>query len=174
MEPVVLQAVMLSDNTIIEGGTDKISLIGCFSVFVASNIPFRAPNFFVTPFITNLSGIQQSFNVTVRIVDANSGHVVASSAGTLAAKGEGQKIPRSLIFDRSFPFNGTIFPQAGRYRIEVLVNNDIIGQRDFEVNAVSAQAQSTVPGWFQDSLADVEAGHEVDLDTALNESPPEE
>lgn len=140
MEPVVLDAIMLSDSTIREVGTNKLSLIGCFSFFNAAAFPFPAPNFFVTPFITNLSGIQKRINVTVRIEDPNTGHVAMSASGTLETTGDGQEFPRTFIFDRSFPFIGVIFPGAGMYKIQILVNSEPIGNREFEVKAISAQA----------------------------------
>ena len=140
MEPVVLDAIMLSDSTIREAGTNKLSLIGCFSFFNASVFPFPAPNFFVTPLITNLSGLQKRINLTVRIEDPNSGHVVVSASGKLEVAGEGQEFPRTFICDRSFPIVGVIFPEAGMYKIQILVNSEPIGNREFEVKAISAQA----------------------------------
>ena len=52
---------------------------------------------------------------------------------------------------------------------ESAVNNDSI-LFDLEKKDIPP----ATPDWFLDAFADVEAGREVDLDTALNESPPEE
>ena len=139
MEPTVLQAIMLSDSVIREEGTNKLSLIGCFSKFNAPMFPFRTPMFFITPFVTNMSGSPPEVNITINIEDPTSKFVLASAnSKILPPPGDNPPpITKDQIFHIPFPFDGIIIEKQGTYSIQVLVNADEVGSRNFNIDAIS-------------------------------------
>ena len=136
MEPALLNAIMLSDSTIREAGSNKLTLVGIFQVFLAPTFPFQSPSFFVTPFITNFSGRQEEVAVVVRIEEPGSGNVLASASGTLQLAEQDETpepVDREIVLDFPFPFQNVIFKEAGKYLLKVLVNGEDVGDRSFRV-----------------------------------------
>jgi hypothetical protein len=138
MEPTLVPGIIFSDTVIREEGTGKLSLIGTFQVFNAFRIPFQAQPFFATVEITNLRGILKDVKVCVRIEEADSGHVVASSTASLQTK---QEVSHNQTFAIAFPIPMSIFPKAGIYQAVVLLNNEVIGRKNLIVRNVTASPE---------------------------------
>ena len=133
-EPTVLSAIILSDHAIREAGTNKLTLIGIFSNWNLPSFPFKTPPFYITPFITNLRRAGERA-LSVRIESVKERIVVLGFGGKF---GIPANIPANAIIDTPIPIiQGMILPQAGTYRIYVLIDGEEIGSRDFEVVAIT-------------------------------------
>lgn len=130
-EPVIVDGIMLSDHSIREQGTGKLTLIGIFSAFNAPTLPFPAPLFYVTPFLTNFVPGKEKFSLTIRIEQPDTSHVLASVSGKVNFKKD--DIPRDLIIDSTLPVKGATFPEAGIYEAVVFVDDQRLGSRKFRV-----------------------------------------
>ena len=135
-EPVVIQAILLSDHVIREAGSNKLSLIGCFAVWNASFFPFPAPKFVITTFIGNFRKCGVEVVVTLRIETTNK-HVIWSAMGKVGFP-PNQQPPPELLVEIPFQAQGVAFAEPGRYTIRVIVDGDEIGQRDFCVRPLTA------------------------------------
>lgn len=133
-EPSSIPAILLSDSTIREAGSGKLSLIGMFEYFNAPNFPFVTPPFFVTVGIANFQGQLQSVPVTVRI-ESSTGHVHTSAEATFSTK---EPINRNDVVQFPFAIPPCQFPEAGRYNVVLLVSGEKIGERPIEVRAITS------------------------------------
>jgi hypothetical protein len=130
-EPVAISAILLSDSSIVEQGTQKRSVIGCFEQISLPKLPSPYGRFWVTAWISNIVGTLSEMTLTTRIQE-KSGHVVFSSGTKI-------QFPRETSFDNtvtlafSTPIDGITFPRTGIYTIVVLLNGEEVGKRDFNV-----------------------------------------
>jgi hypothetical protein len=129
-EPSVISAILLSDLSIVEQGTQKRSLIGCFDRFAFHQFPARYGTFFITASITNVEGKFSKLEVTYRI--EKKGHVVFSNSARIQFEPEKQ-FARDEIFGLSVAVQGIAFPDPGTYTALVLLDGDEVGKRDFLV-----------------------------------------
>jgi hypothetical protein len=137
-EPALSPRLVLSDRVIREEGTGKLSLIGCFEMFLAPAFPFHAPLFFVTAGITNIIGTPEEMNITVRIEDPESGHVIASSAVKMTKPpGYTPDFPRDGVLEIPLPFDKVRFEVPATYSVVCLFSNEVIGSRLFAVRALT-------------------------------------
>ena len=138
-EPTVISAIMLSDHAIREAGTNKITLIGIFSIWNSPGFPLRVPLFYITPFITNFrEGGEKA--ITIRIENKDR-HVLWSMGGKIGfAAGPVRNV---AMVDAPIPVQGLTFMEAGRYRIFVIVDGSEIGFRDFNVVPLTALPPSS-------------------------------
>jgi len=130
-EPALCQAIMLSDNVIVEQGTRKTSLVNCFTHFNAHTIPFTPPSFFVTVFFTNLNDDLREMDLVARI-ETDSAHVLASRDTRVKLEKDSPPLDRDSILNVTFPF-GVTFPVAGRFHVCVVLNKEELGRRPFMV-----------------------------------------
>lgn len=137
-EPVVIPALMLSDHVVREAGTQKLTLVGIFSAWNCSKFPFPTPRFWVTVFLTNIR-TAAALNLTVRIEDRQSGHVLAS----MAAKVEFQDavLPPNTMVEIPLPVGSMMIPSAGTYRVVALVNDEKISERTFVVTSLTSATE---------------------------------
>lgn len=135
-EPVIITGILMSDHAIREAGTNKLSLIGIFSQWNANAFPFQTTPFYVTAFVTNFRAMDNPHDLAVRIEKVGSRVVIFS----LGAKfGFGGVLTKSAVMDLSLPApQGILIPEAGLYRIDVLIDGEEIANRNFEVNPISA------------------------------------
>jgi hypothetical protein len=140
-EPTVISGILMSDLSTIEQGTQKRSVIGCFDQFVFPQFPVQIGRFWITGWFTNLAGTLSQMELTTRIQEKGSGHVVFSSSTNV-------QFPSETPFDQentlalSTPIVGIVFQKAGIYTIVLLLNGEEVGKRDFHVKqAPQAQAQ---------------------------------
>ena len=134
MEPTLIKGIILSDTVIREHGTGKLSLIGCFTAYNFPTIPFVAPPFVVTVFLTNLRGRLQNFPITVRIEAPGSGHVLASSTARLNSDAE---VPRTDIVEASIAMGPINYVEPGLYKVKLLAGSEDMGDRDLTVRNLS-------------------------------------
>lgn len=135
-EPSVVPGIFLSDNSITEQGTQKRSLIGCFDQFSFPQFPAKYPRFFITVWVTNIEGALTQIDLTVRIQEQNSAHVVFSSS-IKAELHEETKFERENILAFSIPVPGITFPTPGTYTVVILINGEEAGKRDIKVKDVA-------------------------------------
>jgi len=135
-EPSVLPAIFLSDNSITEQGTQKRSLIGCFDQFSFPQFPAKYPRFFITVWVTNIEGTLTKIDLTTRIQDQKSAHVVFSSS-IKAELNEEKKFERDNILAFSIPVPEITFPTQGDYTVVILLNGEEAGKRDIKVLEVA-------------------------------------
>lgn len=138
-EPSVVPGILLSDVSIVEQGTQKRSIIGSFDQFMFAQFPANYGRFFITAWITNMQGGLSELEVTTRIQEVGSAHVVFSTS-TRAEFGEERKFERDNTMGISTAVAGIVFPKPGRYVILLLMNGEEVGKR--EVNVLQ-QVQKT-------------------------------
>jgi hypothetical protein len=136
-EPVVIQAILLSDHVIREAGSNKLTLIGCFSVWNALSFPFTSPKFVITIFLGNFRKGGVEVSVTLR-VETPEKHVIWSAIGKIGFPKDKPAPPPELLVEIPFFAEGIAFGNPGRYTIRVIVDGDEVGQRDFYVRSVTA------------------------------------
>ena len=135
-EPVIT-SLILSDGVIVERGTNKVSLIGCFHSLVLPKFPGVYPGFFATLTVTNLGLATTKLALTIRIENEHTGHVLASGGGQVDIKVEATGSTDSTIntefrktsIDIPLRFGPVTFPQPGAYLAVVLANNETIFKR---------------------------------------------
>lgn len=139
-EPALCPLIVLSDSIIVEQGTGKLSIIGGFDRFNVPQVPFQIGRFFITVGITNLTGPVKELNVTVRLELPDSGHVIHSASQKMEFVSGPQTMMPSNVINFAIPMIGATFPQAGRYVVVALLNNEEIGRRYIEVVIITASA----------------------------------
>ena len=133
-------AILLSDMTVREAGTGKLSLINCFSCFNADKFPFQTPVFFVTVFLTNLEGKPDEINLTIRIESPKNGHVHTSASVVLKPVPDTPPISRDDVVEIPFRLR-TSLPDAGIYTVKLLLDNQDLDLRSFRVIARTSSTQ---------------------------------
>lgn len=131
-EPTLISGILLSDNSIVEEGTRKRSIIGCFDQFIFPQFPVQIGRFWITAWMTNLAGTLSQMELTTRIEETGSAHVVFSGATNVQFPEETSLDP-SNIMALSTQITGIIFPKPGIYTITLLLNGDEVGKRDIHV-----------------------------------------
>ena len=139
-EPALVPGIIFCDYVIREQGSGKLTLVGCFQAFVFKEFPAKKNRFFVVVGVTNLRGQIKEINITARIEDSKSGHVLASASGKLEFTGEGEMpmIQPMNVIELPLPINEITFPAAGTYSAVVLVDNEEISRRNFPVLSVTS------------------------------------
>jgi hypothetical protein len=141
-EPTVVPGILLSDLAIVEQGTGKRSIIGSFDHFTLPQFPARIGRFFVTAWLANLAGTFLELELTCRIEDKGSAHVVFSSSANIKFPAE-TTFNKNVIMALSTPVEGVSFPKPGLYTIVLLLNGDKVGERDFNVSQKPAKPSPT-------------------------------
>ena len=137
-EPSLVPSIFLSDLSIVEQGTQKRSLVGCFDQFGFPQFPANYPRFFITAWITNVEGKLTELDLTTRIEQKGSAHVVFSSSIKLPL-GEGRKFERNQIVAIAIPVPMVTFPTPGVYTVLILFNGEEVGKRDVNVQQVAIE-----------------------------------
>lgn len=131
-EPALISGILLSDNSIVEEGTRKRSIIGCFDEFVFPQFPVQIGRFWITAWMTNVAGTLSAMDLTTRIEEKGAAHVVFSGATTVQFPEETPLDP-TTVMALSTLIPGIIFPKPGIYTITLLLNGDEVGKRDIHV-----------------------------------------
>jgi hypothetical protein len=131
-EPALVPGILLSDMSIVEQGSQKRSLIGCFDQFTFQQFPAKYPRFFITAWMTNIQGSLSALELTTRIEEKGSAHVVFSSSMRVQFKEE-KKIERERVMAMSIAVPGILFPKPGVYTIGLLIDGNEAGKRDILV-----------------------------------------
>ena len=130
-EPVVT-SLILSDSVIVERGTNKVSLIGCFHTLTFPKFPAKHPGWFATLSLTNLAPTGIKLAVTIRVEIEQTGHVLASAGSEINIAVQGATaMPaaviaefRKMTIDVPLRLGSMNFQQAAAYSVVVLVNNE--------------------------------------------------
>lgn len=142
IEPVLCPSILFSDLTVREFGTSKISLIGTFAQFNAPQFPFIAPPFHVTLLLTNIQGPIEQLPVTIRIEAEGSGHVVASTTGSVPIPAtHGREDVAQIVFGMP----PAQYQAPGRHNVLVLVRNEPIGSRPLFIRPLSSSTTTETP-----------------------------
>ena len=72
-EPTVIPGILMSDLSLVEQGTRKRSVIGCFEQFSFPQFPVQIHRFWITAWFTNLAGSISSLELTTRIEEKGVG-----------------------------------------------------------------------------------------------------
>lgn len=131
-EPSVVPGILMSDLSIVEHLTQKRSIIGCFDQFIFPQFPVTLGRFWVTAWISNLAGTLSALELTCRIQEKGSAHVVFSSSTNMQFPQETALDPTNTLA-LSAPVEGIVFPKPGVYTIVLLLNADEVGSRDIQV-----------------------------------------
>jgi hypothetical protein len=86
----------------VEQGTQKRSIIGCFEQFAFAQFPASYSRFFITFWITNAQGTVTDLEITTRIQQKGSAHVIFSNSVKVDFGGE-KKISREDHMALSLP-----------------------------------------------------------------------
>jgi len=133
-EPVILPAILLSDNVIREAGTGKLSYIGCFSQWNLPQLPITIAPFYITAQVANFRHGGREVPVELRIEKADGQRIF----GVEGKVGFAEKdLPPGLIVDLPTPIVGLQFTEVGRYTIRVVIDGEEVGQRDTFVRVVA-------------------------------------
>ena len=144
-EPTAVPAILLSDASIVEHGTGKRSVIGSFDQFTFPQFPATYGRFFVTAWISNIVGTLSDLELTCRIEEKTSAHVVFSNSDRVEFRPE-RMFDQSTILATAIAVQGVVFPKAATYTIVLLINGEKVGERDFNVRLFSPpQPQSQQP-----------------------------
>jgi hypothetical protein len=133
-EPTLCPGIIFSDSVIREHGTGKLSLIGSFTGYTVPVIPFVAPPFIVTVLVTNLQGRLERFPITARVEAPRTGHTLASSVAELSTDRE---VARTDIYEVPIAIGSVNYSETGIYKIKVLGQNEILGERDLTVSTLA-------------------------------------
>lgn len=133
-EPTPCPGIVFSDSVIREHGTGKLSLIGSFTGYTVPVVPFVAPPFIVTVLVTNLQGRLERFPITVRVEEPRTGHALASSAAELSTSRE---ISRTDIYEVPIAIGAINYSETGVYKIKVLAQNELLGERDLTLSTLA-------------------------------------
>ncbi|QSR89459.1 DUF6941 family protein [Methylacidiphilum caldifontis] len=128
-EPALCQAILFSEFVLREKGTDKLSIINSFNKLYFPQFPFFTPPFFLSLLLTHLRGKISSFDVTARVEDPNSGHVLTSSSAKIDFSPDSPPFEETTTLDLVIPLPPFMVSQKGNYSVVVLVNNEKIGER---------------------------------------------
>ena len=125
--PAKCKAILLCDQTIIEAGTGKVSVIGILERFVVAEIPGATRPFTVYLHLTD--GIaEHEYELSVEIHDLSNASIIARTGGANVRWGD--RLSRMNLFIPVPPLPVT---HAGIYDIVVLANKQEIDRQRFEV-----------------------------------------
>ena len=142
-EPTVVPGILLSDLSIVEHGTSKRTVVGCFDHLMFPQFPATYGRFFVTAWIANLAGSVSQIELTCRI-EETSGHVMFSTASTLNFNTP-HTFEQTQVVALAVPVLGLVFQKAGLYTVVLLLNGEEVGRRDFNVSLLPPPRPSAPP-----------------------------
>lgn len=136
-EPTLCKAILLAEKIVREQGSGKISLINIFDRYCAEGFPFQSGRFYVAVWLSNFKGVPPMIDVTIRIEEAQSWHVMASARNHMEPKPDTPPIPQDAVLGLTFSFRSVTFPSPGTYSIVVLVNNEEMGKQPLIVSPLT-------------------------------------
>ena len=121
----ILKAMLVCDQTLVEEGTHKRTLIGLFDRIKASQFPSVHPSMSV---YVQFREIEGSFDFSLELYDLTEGRPMHRAL-----------IQRFTVQDRSrdcelvFNLFAVKFEHPGEYEFRIFVNDDIFGQKSFKI-----------------------------------------
>jgi hypothetical protein len=138
---VACDGIMYSDMVIREQGTGKLSLIGVFTQFNAKTFPFTSPPFFVTAFLTNFQGQLEQIDITVRIEQGQSAHVLGSVHGKVNMGPKARPLTKSDVIELPARVPPMQFPEEGTYFVTILVDGQEIRRRALTIRSAPVKKE---------------------------------
>jgi hypothetical protein len=121
----VCKAILLCDQTILEAGTGKLSLIGIFSNFIMENLPGQIPK---TEAFVQITDAKGRYDIVVEIHDLREDIIIARG------KGLGIDVPNRHFFcNVLIPVPQLLIKHDGKYDIVVIANDEEIDRQQFDV-----------------------------------------
>ena len=121
----ILKAMLLCDQTILEEGTHKRTLIGLFDRIKASQLPSTHPSMSVYVQFREIEGM---FSFALELYDLTEGKIMNRSVI--------KDFPvqsRSRDCELVFNLLSVRFEHAGEYEFRIFVNDQVFGQKSFSV-----------------------------------------
>ena len=131
-EPTIVPGILLSDLSIVEGGTNKRTIVCSFDQFAFPQFPATYGRFFVTAWIANLAGTVSQLELTLRVEEKGSAHVMFSTSTKLNFPSP-QTFDQTTVMALAVPVMGVVFQRPGLYTIVLLVDGEEAGRCDFNV-----------------------------------------
>src|SRR5438477_9233585 len=107
-EPVLVPSILLSDLAIVEQGTGKRSIIGSFDQFTFPQFPATYGRFFLTAWVSNMAGTFSALELTFRVEEKGSAHVIFSASSGITFNAE-TTFDKDIIMALSTPVIGLSF-----------------------------------------------------------------
>ena len=121
----ILKAMLLCDQTIVEEGTHKRTLIGLFDRIKGSNFPTTHPSMSVYVQFREIEGV---FDFILELVDLSDGRSI-----NRAVVKEFRVQDKSRDCELVFNLMSVKFEHPGEYEFRIYVNDTIFGQKSFKV-----------------------------------------
>ena len=121
----ILKAMLLCDQTLVEEGTRKRSLIGLFDRVKASQVPTVHPSMSVYVQFREVEGV---FDFTLELYDLMQGKTLHKAVVKNFRVQE-----RSRDCELVFNLMSVRFEHEGDYEFRIYMNDDIFGQKSFQV-----------------------------------------
>lgn len=121
----ILKAMLLCDQTIVEEGTHKRTLIGLFDRIKGSNFPTTHPSMSIYVQFREIEGV---FDFMLELVDLTQG----KSLNRAVIK-EFRVQDKSRDCELVFNLMSVKFENPGDYEFRIFVNDCIFGQKSFKV-----------------------------------------
>ena len=121
----ILKAMLLCDQTLVEEGTRKRSLIGIFDRVKASQLPTTHPSLSVYVQFREIEGV---FDFTLELYDLSEEKTL-HKATVKNFKVQEKSRDCELVFNMM----SLRFDHAGDYEFRIYVNDTIFGQKSFQV-----------------------------------------
>lgn len=131
-EPVLAPAIIFSDSANRDQKTGKITLTNIFHRFKSNRFPFESPAFFATAFVSNIRGKFENLPVTLSITDEQ-GNEISKAVGQITTT---NAINRNDVAEIAFPVPPAEFAKPGYYQAVVIVDDEVLGNRLFFVEAI--------------------------------------
>jgi hypothetical protein len=124
MKPI-LKAMLVCDQTLVEEGTNKRSLIGIFDRITANAVPTVHPSMSV---YVQFREIEGTFRFTLELYDISADKVLHK-----ASINDFKVQDRSRDCELVFNLLSVRFEHAGEYEFRIFIDDMIFGQKSFKV-----------------------------------------
>ncbi len=121
----ILKAILLCDQTLVEEGTHKRTLIGIFDRIKASQFPSVHPSMSI---YVQFREIEGTFDFALELFDLTEGRVLHRAV--IQAY---QVQDRSRDCELVFNLFSVKFDHAGDYEFRIFVNDTVFGQKSFKI-----------------------------------------
>ena len=121
----ILKAMLLCDQTLVEEGTNKRSLIGIFDRITASTIPTVHPSMSM---YVQFREVEGTFDFTLELYDLGADKVLHR-----ATVKDFKVQDRSRDCELVFNLISVRFERAGEYEFRIYINDAVFGQKSFKL-----------------------------------------
>jgi hypothetical protein len=156
MPDPVCEALIFCELDIVEAQTSKHTLVGVFESLSSTRFPFQPDRFFVHGMVANFVPSGESTKFVLNIKNPEVGSIVGSAGIRMEKARSPSKIP--VYVSARFSFDNIVFPAAGNYEAELLLNDELIGSRVLEIHSTApavAQVSPPIPSQSTVKTSDV-------------------